>query len=103
MGDAGAGDQDVGAAVSLGNRLGEALDRAAVGHVELGEIGLVGGLAQAAFGVLARVFADIGDDDLGPALGKRISRGQADASGAAGDDGDPTPEVVFLAVHPPSQ
>ena len=84
-----AGDQVVG---HLGHPGGagdvhhHALDRAALG------------LQRALRGLdIARV--QVGDDDAGAGFGQRVRGGQADAAGAAGDEGDAVGQLELFEVH----
>src|SRR5262249_3335035 len=80
--------EDVELAVAGNGRLDGGLDTDALGHVAVYEMGVAATVARAfACGPscgLPGCLVDIGDDNLGPLLGKALRRGPADATTTAG-------------------
>ena len=87
--DAGVVHQHVGAAEAVGHRAFERLDRRAVRHV--GVEGQDLGRALGPHGrsrIVEKRAPDVDEDDAHAPAGEFLRRGEADARGASGDDGD---------------
>src|SRR6266852_9933344 len=97
--DSGAVDQDVDPTVARHYIIGDPVDSGALRHVQHDDPGIVALCAQLIAPGLEEADILVRDDGGGAGFRQGLDATKTDASGTAGDEGNPTRHFEFLEVH----